>query len=284
MLTGGIGSQLFQITAGRAICERSNQELVFDTSWLRLSRHKHNLDLKRYLSIGDNERWGRMLPLPLAAPALVMSEKTLGNMWNVGKSGRIHKHNDILEDKFLQSGPYRFLAGNFAHNDPFAHLINEASKIRLQLPVLEEISKDLREVLQNPYCAVHARGGDYFALRDSFGVLGEAYFKRAIDLVPKDQPLVWLTNDFEYATKMAKIFRNRESCVINDSHMTPFSSLAIFSEAATIVSANSAFSFWGSYLNSKVTLKVGPRNYTPSMNGNWMLNATWVAVDSDFIK
>ena len=274
-LSGGSGNQLFQISAARLYAEAHDLELVFDPSWTSVTRHADNTEVLAHVALAANETISRGRSFGLSALELLLSERLLGNTWFLSREGRIAVHRNGI-DRIIDISGIRALAGVFA--DPSIHRRLRATGKNIQMnwpPVIEPW-------MAEDYVAIHLRGGDYFKLGDSFGVLSSNYFEEALELVPAHLPHVWVTNDLDYAKLVANRFPERSARVFGPEDLSPINALRVLAQAGFVVASNSTYSWWGAELSEKPQVKIGPSPYSPATRSNWMLDESWIAVDADW--
>lgn len=116
-----------------------------------------------------------------------------------------------------------------------------------------EISMHLTEVeiditLPNRFLVMHIRGGDFYKLRNSHGVLGIDYYKTALDFINEiDQPqLIVVTDDLENAKNVYEHFK--PYLIFGPNDLNEWQTLKLMSMAKFVITANSTFSWWGARL------------------------------------
>lgn len=273
LLSGGLGNQLFQVTAARYFSHVQGTDLHLDSTWTKVSRHPNNTELQRYLKLLPNEKFVGARPLVVGAAELVLSEKLAQNNWGLGRGPLPYKHSNSVLDP-VHPKHIRAISGSFSQHDAHLVLATVDKNVSLKLPATEHLG------LPDRYVAVHLRGGDYFALGDAFGVLGRDYYEKALELVDRDIPLIWVTNDAAHANEIVGHFTHRDNKILSSESFDPFTTLAVISGGDTLIAANSSFSWWGAEISSSIRLKIGPAHYSPKFADNWMIYGDWISVPS----
>jgi hypothetical protein len=276
-LSGGIGSQLFQISAARLVSIELGCHLKFDPSWTRISRHPDNQSLESRLQLEERESFAKSRPLLLGAIELTVSQKFLRNMWSLSSAGVLANHSDQVTDLFFR-GRLSAMSGNFTDPHPHVALKSLGKNVAVTLPDANPL-KDLEE-----YAALHVRGGDYFELGDSFGVLDSDYYRKALETLPLGLPLVVLTNDVSHATTVIDQLGLDAPLIFGPSDLGPLESLTVLSKASAVIAANSSFSWWGAELSHRHQLKVAPSSYTPKSGSNWMIHEGWTSIEASWMR
>ena len=275
LLSGGIGSQLFQITAARWLAKRNNQRLLFDPSWLQVTRHKENFALVDTLELLEGESFTRRRPFANAAFEILASERFANNRWGLSRKSGVFLHSGDL-DLLAAVDELLVLSGNFGNAKAHRELKSLGQQIRLK----SYSSNGL--VLKTEFTAIHIRGGDSIQLATTFGVLGAKYYSEALSLVPKDIPIVLVTDDVGHAMGILDSVKVNPRLIVSSDRYSPIQSLEILSSASFVIAANSSFSWWGAELSNKNVTKIGPSDARPNIRGNWMLDAEWLVADASW--
>jgi hypothetical protein len=227
------------------------------------------------LNLLPNEKFVGARPLVVGAAELVLSEKLAENKWGLGSGFFPYKHSNSVLDA-VHPKHIRAISGSFSQHDAHLVLASLGKNVSLKLQSTEHLS------LPDRYVAIHLRGGDYFALGDAFGVLGRDYYKGALDLIDRDIPLVWVTNDAAHANEIVGHFSHRDNKILSSESLDPFTTLAVISGGDAVVAANSSFSWWGAEISNSIRLKIAPADYSPKSSGNWMIHGNWISVPSSW--
>jgi len=101
-------------------------------------------------------------------------------------------------------------------------------------------------------CAVHVRRGDYVSLSHIHPNLSPDYYRRAMNLFPKDTPFLvmsddinWCVNNINFADKDIVFFYNDE-----------INSFRVMSQCEHNIISASSFSWWAAYLNKNPNKRV----------------------------
>ena len=148
--------------------------------------------------------------------------------------------------------------------------------LKLSLPRSEIVEKS------DHFAVVHVRGGDYWRLRDSFGVLGSKYYERAIRELDESIELIWVTDDIEYCSKIAASWRERTINILGPKDLDVFELFSIFNHAQAAVIANSTLSWWATTMSKTVAQKIGPKDWFRSTPGAVLLGNNWEKAANDW--
>lgn len=122
------------------------------------------------------------------------------------------------------------------------------------------------EFLPAKYVVVHVRGGDFFNLSSTQGVLSAKYYKEALskffDLSKLD--IVLVTDDIDNAERVS--VEIKPDFIIGPKTLNEWETLKLMSNAHGLIMANSTFSWWG----GRIALEQGCKVFLPS---------PWVKID-----
>jgi hypothetical protein len=113
--------------------------------------------------------------------------------------------------------------------------------------------------LTGEFISLHVRRGDYIGQPQYYSILDMNYYKKAIDLLPKDLPILVFSEDEEWIKNNFVgdrfIFKPRTS-VSFDSNENDYIDLIMMSRASHFIMANSSYSWWGSWMSRNEEKKV----------------------------
>lgn len=278
-ISGGLGNQLFQYAAGKALALYHNTDLKLDyhstevdtLRGFQLDAFNFSLDFaneaekKRYQKIGITNRFINIL-IPASKQYYY-------------KEPFFHFDTDFFKhplDCYLkgywQSEKYFSAYRSSLLND----FVLKSEKVNNVVHFEEEIQKSAS-------VAVHIRRGDYAnkAALDYHGILTEAYYKKAIEFTKRkiDNPsFYFFSDDIDYVKK----YFNQENCffVSGSVSNTHFEDLYLMSKCQNNIIANSSFSWWGAWLNNnpdKIVIAPGkwfnngPSDTQDLLPPNWVI-------------
>ncbi|QOX79704.1 alpha-1,2-fucosyltransferase [Trichlorobacter lovleyi] len=284
LLNGGLGNQLFQYAAGRALAEKHGVELFLD-----LSRLQHPKP-------GDTPRCFELAPFNIKASLLAEENRQpLGNYQAclhrlVLKAGIPLLGNIILKeqgcgfDPLISRAPSSCVLDGFWQSERYFKQITGLLQQELSLNSPSPALRKASSVLSDATVAVHVRRGDYVtnpAAASFHGICSQDYYRAAVTNIltcyPDSQFLVF-SDDPAWCQEhldLGQPFRLAVDMGVNG----PAEELVLISRCAHQVIANSSFSWWGAWLNpSPHKLVVAPcRWFTdPAITTNDLVPETWV--------
>lgn len=260
----GLGNQLFQYAAARALAVRLNQPVYADLRWF---------DGPNRSRIAEDRR-GYLLPsldcaLPLASPAMV--DAFYPKWWNRWSSDRTvtrtllkQENGQILLEEFHRATGTVCLDGYWQGEAYF-----QAAKPTLatQLLSLRPGSSAIPWLadLQVPgTAAVHVRRGDYArstSLKRLFATLDLDYYRRALDTLDAERVLVF-SDDIPWCRSHFQVGRPLTFAEAPPHRDSTVDQLLCLGLAEKLVIANSTFSWWAGWLAAQRSAQVvGPARW-----------------------
>lgn len=244
-LVGGLGNQLFTYCAASAVAASHNVPLHID-----LRRIAHGVGIDKFDLPGswtkqEAHSSARHLPHDLYARTIRRLSR------DFPKASRFLKYYEPTypgyDPLLMQVRPGTKIRGYFQswQNVEMAYEFGTPRVLRLHYEStwLQEMIQQARE--QMPI-AVHIRRGDYTS-SDGFGLLDASYYEGGLQAL-REQGLsgpIWVFSDDLDAA--ARVLSEPFTSVL--SPVGPQEELVLMSQASGFVTANSSFSWWGSWLS-----------------------------------
>jgi hypothetical protein len=136
---------------------------------------------------------------------------------------------------------------------------------------------------------IHIRLGDYFKLSDTFGILGENYFRNAIIEARKNyqqSPLWVFSNDVDTAKKILKNIKGESfRYILAPAESNDAESMLLMSKGVAIVLSNSTFSWWSAAFSNPDTSVYYPNKWFKNLEDPIdLIPANWLPIQSDWLK
>lgn len=267
-LQGGLGNQMFQYAAGRALAACHGTELVLDDTLLNGRR------------IGVTPRRLEVAQFPIAARLLSVPERRdIGRETSLvrrlldragisAKPPRVFRElNPRFREEFYSQPDMTILDGYWQSERYFCGIRAELLR-EFAVPIAAGSAQaQVRdEVRDSASVSVHVRRGDYVTnIRASafHGVMDIAYYARALrlisDRVGRLRPFVfsddpkWVSENLDIGVQFVNVSANGFRAV---------DELMLMRSCSHHVIANSSFSWWGAWLNSDPRkLVVAPKQW-----------------------
>lgn len=227
-LQGGLGNQMFQISAAVALALENDDQAVFDAS-------KHYLPLQ-----------GRRC------------EKYADNIFRNVKFANIQNIENTYNESSLSYSkiPYK---GNLQIRGYFQsekYFVNHEREIRN----LFSPSRDIQEYIDSKYgqylskvnvTSIHIRRGDYLKFSDTHPPCTKEYYVACFKELPSDTDYLVFSDDSVWCERNFKSDRFK---VISEEE--DYIDLYLMSKCKNNIIANSSFSWWAAWLNDSKGKKV----------------------------
>lgn len=257
-LIGGLGNQMFQYAAGRALALRCGAELRIDISGFAIyQRRRYELDTLRIKTSVATKRDLAQFGLPLKAPSRFMErvQRRLGILPKLSARSVYHEPHFHFDPGVLKLLPPVYLDGYWQSEKYFA---DQAAVLRQELtpamPLDPENAVIAERIDATNAVSLHVRRGDYAhdpATNRFHGTCSVEYYGRAVDYmmgrVPEPHLFVF-SDDWEWASGNLH-FDVPTTFVHANSADRGFSDMQLMSRCRHHILANSSFSWWGAWLN-----------------------------------
>lgn len=281
-LNGGIGNQLFQYAAARALALRLGVPVGLDKRWFAGRKDRH-------YALGSFS----ISPDPVDPGLLPFRDgKILGRLlFGFGGRLRVYREEGLaFEPRVLDLPDGTYLRGVFQSERYFA---NQEVVLRRDLAFAEPPDAASRAVLAeiagSLAVSLHVRRGDYVSdpkITSVHGALAPDYYRRAAELVAvrtggeprffvfSDDP-AWVARNLELGFPMHVVDHNGADRASND--------LRLMAACRHHIVANSSFSWWGAWLNpSADKIVVAPRPWfrDPALDDSTIVPERWIRLST----
>jgi len=245
-LVGGLGNQLFQFAMLHYILENTKEPsgtIWFDQSprsdrpFLLADAVSNCMHVKSIEKPYSGARGG------ISRVLNQLPQSKLLNNWRVRECREDLEFN-FITDKNVLTAPNKFWIGYFQH---FKYV--ERVWDSIQPEIFHAINQSTPEVILPPeYNLIHVRGGDFYKLKDSHGVLSAEYFLRALRLIDpsRNTCLLVVTDDLENTKSICNVLN--PDLVLGPESLNEWDTLRVMSRSKNIITSNSTFSWWGGRL------------------------------------
>lgn len=277
-LKGGLGNQMFQYAAGRALADRHGVELLLDTRFFDSYKlHAYGLARlavsSRHASLNELERW----PIWQRKPLKLVQRLGIKTKWycppqfgydplwsSLGK--------DLVIDGYFQSEKY------------FASIADVLTREFTPKDSLSAANNAIREQAQRTESVmIHVRRGDYVTdpkTLATHGVCSPAYYDASIQYLRErlNEPQFFVfSNDMEWARQNLDLGKN--AIYVEGNQKSPEVDIHLMTQCSHHVVANSSFSWWGAWLNRDPgKLVIAPKHWfaTDKINADELVPGGWM--------
>lgn len=278
-LTGGLGNQLFQYAAARAVAQRNNQRLAFDVSY-------YAEDRSRAYKLSHFSVCGSLIsPRQLA---FLTGRGTRGALKYLSRAARwivpvldhrVAEARSFRFDESVARSPGNIYMVGFWQSEKYFKGIEGLlrGELMLKQPPDKANAAVLESIGRANSVSLHVRRGDYVSdprARQLMGALPLEYYRRAIEMI---RQVTRGPHFFVFSDDMAWVRANLQinepvTYVTHNGANRDYEDLRLMTHCRHHIIANSSFSWWGAWLCSDP----GKTVIAPE---TWFSDASWDASD-----
>ncbi len=276
-LVGGLGNQMFQYAAGKAIALRSGTQLKMDMSWFK-------------------NQSGLITPRTYSLNFFNVEEK-IATKKEVGKlKGGIYGNLFKVFQKIglLKKGNYFFTEPSFNFHEEVLRIKSavyldgywqsekylkgiDSDVIRREFTLKDEFDigdrKITKEIKNKNAISLHIRRGDYVSNAEAnkfHGICSLKYYANAIEYIAKkvNDPVFYIfSDDIKWVKENLKV--EHPIIYVSDGILKDYEELMLMSYCRHNIIANSSFSWWGAWLNDNPDkIVIAPKQWFTDDNIN----------------
>lgn len=274
-ILGGIGNQMFQYAAGRALSLANSQKLLLDLSDFSDYRLHHGFELSRVFNvIAERAEVSTMRQL-LGWRANRLVKKVLRRPQFSGLRGKkfvVEPHFNYWSDFFnLNDDCYLF---GYWQSERYFKLFESVIRrdFTFREPLAGRNSELALEIANTQSISLHVRRGDYVSDSKTgkiMEVCSSDYYHKAIGYIAErvERPVFYVFSDDMEWVRQNLTVEFPYVYVDHNRQAESYRDMQLMSLCKHHVIANSTFSWWGAWLNpSPEKLVVAPRSWF--CNGN----------------
>jgi len=267
-LMGGLGNQMFQYAAGKALASRRQQALAFDFGYLLnppAGVTRRELELAHFpvavtpAAPGDI---ARLLGAPWTRPRRSMVRKILDRLERVSQGCLIEDRGPESFESLVSGQGEAYLSGFWQSEKVFADISDEI-RSDFKIDTLGGVVNDelLRQIEGTDSVGVHVRRGDYAsdqATKGHHGLCSVHYYQSAClkiaEILP-DATFFVFSDEPEWCKDNLDLGVPLQIVGVGDIRR-PIDDLRLMSRCSHNIIANSSFSWWAAWLNSNPEKRV----------------------------
>ncbi len=256
-LRGGLGNQLFQYAAGKALAEYHRTELLLDL--YTYTRHPYRKYELSKFNIEAREATRTEVRQFTGSNPIIRYLNKRENYLRCPKIF-VQPHYHYYEDFFSLPAEI-YLSGYWQSDKYFSSISAQLQKQFTPKQSLDERNATLKERIQSENSvAVHIRRGDYASTSfysSFFGVSSQSYYENAIEKMRREieNPVFYFFSDNIAWCKETFAGIKAEFVDYNQGD-DAFKDLLLMTSCRHNIIANSTFSWWGAWLNNHANKKV----------------------------
>jgi hypothetical protein len=291
-LKGGLGNQMFQYAAGRALALRRDEPLLFNTRSFPISGGR-SYALDHYCTVGElapartvrrltRQGYGRY-----ADALLRKANRLLGTPPAVVRERKPFQYDPEL---FADLPADVYLEGYWQNERYFQDI---AGTIRRELTLRappEGMNAQLLTAIEGcTAVSLHVRRGDYVANQAALafhGICPPAYYRRAIEIIQQRaaNPHFFVFSDDIAWVKANLPIPEPATYVAHNGPEAAHEDLRLLQACKHHIIANSTFSWWGAWLSDGPNkMVVAPRRWLndPRYDASDLVPANWLRLDGE---
>lgn len=280
-LAGGLGNQLFQISAARELVE----DPMFDVSMLRNPFLRHPVDLSGIVKDEQSIDIAKMEGMLLWR----LKNAFYTRISKLNRSGRVGSRL-FLEDKdlsllelkeFLASSRKQLrIRGYFQDSQFVSHRQIEFFRKQISLPTKTLLNQlDLEST--EPFTAVHYRLGDLVGLGKT---LPTTYFQRAFEaLLGRNsihRKILLFSDNLQLAMRNLNPVASQLGLNLKPASVrNPREMISVFGLADSSIISNSTLAWWAIKLSSSAKIVVSPLDWRNGDLSHRLVDDSWLVID-----
>ena len=268
-LKGGIGNQMFQYAAGKALAEHHGVEMKLDISdfqfytnrWFSLNHFNINAE------IATDEDISKFIGKNKSKSLMILRER-LGRLLPLKRRKIYYEPHFHYDNKFFNLPAHIYINGYWQSDKYFNNIKSSILKEFSFKEPLEGLNKELSEkILSCKSVSIHIRRGDYVSNRLTYfthGVCGIEYYINAINSIAKqvDEPHFFVFSDEPEWTMQNIKSAYPTSYISHNLKQNDFEDMRLMSLCRHHIIANSSFSWWGAWLcNNQNKIVIAPKKW-----------------------
>ena len=284
-ILGGLGNQMFQYAAGRALSCSVSTNLLLDTSHFKRYKLHNGYELNSFFNIHAEEASNSDIKYLLGwrSPKLVRRLLKRLNLGALNGSNYLLQEGFAYSSRYLEYGDNTYLSGYWQSNKFFRHFDSTIrSDFSFKVSPNEKVKRILERILSCESIGVHVRRGDYVNVplnKEIFHICGINYFSNSLHYIIKQVPLakafvfsddpIWCQKNLHFPVKTEFIANNHGSNSFWDMYLLSFCKHQIIS--------NSSFGWWASWLNNNPNkIVVAPKKwFNNNIDGSEIVPSDW---------
>lgn len=289
-LDGGLGNQMFQYAAARRLSEKHLTPLKLDLSWFETQRlRQYRL---RYFNIWEHLATSQEITTLIGKSTFheqmfAKIGRRLGFRQSVAgfyQKGLVLKEKQFHFDPHVLDAPYHVYMEGFWQSEKYFSDVTDIlrQEFTLKYPQTSIFSQILNAINNTSSVSLHVRRSDYVNDPNNriLSACDLTYYKRAIAYISEH-----ITNPhfFVFSDDPAWVKQNLSIefpiTLVSDHNFPDYEELSLMGKCQHNIIANSSFSWWGAWLNSKKNKTVvAPAKWfnNDDFNTKDLIPETWI--------
>lgn len=278
-LMGGLGNQMFQYAAARALADRWGVDVLFDPRYVRRKAQHTGLAIDAFAIRAQEAPVSVLAGFPEWQYKLTRAARH----WLGPLGGVFHECQLGVDPRFMLQKPGTLLSGFWQSE---AYFESAATRLRedfvLATPWPNAAQALAQEMAEVPSVGIHLRRGDYVSnalAAQRHGVCSADYYRKALAWLSEevgDVRCFVFTDDEPWVR--ANIPLPAQTVYVSGLKLRPEHDLVLMSRCQHQIIANSTFAWWGAWLNTSPNKRVvapTPWYDAAELDGSAIVPAHW---------
>ncbi|NDW18397.1 alpha-1,2-fucosyltransferase [Dysgonomonas sp. 216] len=280
LLTGGLGNQMFQYAAARALSIKLNTDVSIDLYSFKKETHatyrRYELDIFAMSVETKSPVFNKMVYK--AIPFLLRSE---GGKKIVKKLNVFHdlNHAAIAYDTEFENLSGNVLMMGYFQNERYFDGIKDVllSDFRFREELNDKNKSLALKIADTNSVSVHVRRGDYLTPHvGNLNLLDKGYYSEAINTIKEkiiNPEFVVFSDDIEWVRQNLDLPSGNVTFVDWNKGTDSYKDMQLMSLCKHNIIANSSFSWWGAWLNrNPEKMVVAPKQWYKVSDANLLID------------
>lgn len=277
LLSGGLGNQMFQYAAAKALAMRLNTPLYFDSYTLdkKTQATKRNLELDIFDIRIEKRNTIKGKLLNKIFPYAQKHRKLFSLFGFFTDTAAI-----LYQPSFEQLKGNITMLGNFQNEQYFKSIKDDLRRdFTIKKPLTGQNLDLADKIKRTNSIAIHIRRGDYITNKGAamnFVTCDKVYYANAIDRITKavsNPELFIFSEDFEWIKENLNFGNYPVTFIDWNKNKDSYIDMQLMSLCKHNIIANSSFSWWGAWLNTNVDkIVVAPARWFHDEEKNLLLD------------
>ncbi|MEQ7872932.1 alpha-1,2-fucosyltransferase [Sphingomonas sp. ASV193] len=250
-MIGGLGNQMFQYAAGRALALRRGTGLLLDHSTFGSGG---DAAVQRFYEL-DRLRIVARPAGPVERLRLIAARRPQPMLRRLGGWRPLREDSLSFDPRVIDADDQAYLMGYW---QSWRYFDDRAAEIAAELapraPLSDRNQALLRDIRSAESIAVHVRRGDYLSAQHAVhGVIGSAWYDEALGRIPTDPEtrIYVFSDDPDWCRQAFAAWGDRLTVVDWNRGDEAWQDLFLMAACRHAIIANSSFSWWAAWLGDR---------------------------------
>lgn len=277
-LTGGLGNQMFQYAAAKALSLKKKTELFLDvSSFLRTElpdlEVPRDFELKHFK--GVTEKVVNINELKNDKEFNFLTEKKIEKLLPKHKRGIYREKFYHFDQRFFNAISSTYLIGIWQspkYFESYKEVI--LNNFQIQNTSIQNVIERAKELNSSNSVSIHIRRGDYLRkpiILDWHGIMSKEYYIKAFEVLNSKKKIdkVYYFSDEPEWVKTELMPHIPGEIVSSNIGLTQYEDFYLMQQCQNNIVANSSFSWWAAYLNPNPNkIVIAPKKWFNSAPNN----------------